>query len=643
MLDQVFPAISGGCRFVGVTVQLTGGKLATDRLKLVVRLGSSMTPCTARARSQRKGASRTSKFDVWKAALFQLEKDRQDYNSLDVKRVTGSLGSAKQWLNSLALFQRLATLRVRGDATLTNSVASSCNVNNGPWITPLKLLHSLQAAGIKPDGFSFGVCVKALNGIVLQRGSAWEEAYELLTLQYSRQSQLSPVVWGTVLDTMGKARRWKMGLDLLMSMWLAPRPKVDAHCVNVIISGGSWRMSLELLSVDAVDEVSFNSAMANLEGDQGPLVWGLFSKMRALSIEPTEVTYGTAANVFGSAWSSALQSIFHGRWASTAPNIVSFGACLNACQKGGNWKSALTLIQSPSFASLQLNAPCSGAALNSCSMGRQWTSALSFLYCLAGSAIGLTMPMLGAAMAACEGAVDDPDFVDVLEGNMPHCDAQETLWQRTLCFYNICSLPDSGKRGTPVRKKLAPDLVTIGIGVSACGKGEQWAKSLQLIEMAKLQQLEPTPTILNSVLNGMDRALCWTQSLALLALFEEERLNLDSLSLRSIMQASEASSNHLQSLGCGLEGKGRRITKIKNALRARCVYIIAVSVFVCCGCLIACNYDLTQSYTFICTDAPDLLLQVSKDARLPHAYRGLDRNRGCPDLLNTRSANYPNT
>lgn len=521
-----------------------------------------MNPCLAtRVRNShpaRKGAApRAHKVAVWKAALSQLERDQQDCSNLDVKRVASRLGSAKQWLNALALFQRVAAVRVRHDATLTNSIASACNFNTGPWKTSLKLLHSLPTAGIPPDAFSCGVCVKALNGIVLSRGIAWEEAYDLLALQYSQHSQLSPIVWGTVLDTMGKARGWKLALNLLMSMWLnTPRsPSPDAQCVNVVITSAGlegWRASLDLLLVDNVDEISFNSAMANLQGDfQQALVWGLLSRMRSLAIEPSEVTYGTAANAFGSAWSSALQSLSCGMWSSTAPNVVAFGACLNACQKSANWKTSLTLIQSLDLASLQLNAPCSGAALNSCSMGRKWGRALALIHGFNCFPIRLTMPMVGAAMAGCQGAVDDPDFVDLLAGGMPDHDAGKTLWQRTLCFFNLPDLAQPAKSGIQAQqRKLAPDLVTIGIGVSACGKGEQWTKSLQLLEFAKLQKVEPTPTVLNSVLDGMDRALCWTQSLAMLTLFEQERLHLDSLSFRSIMQASEASSNHLQSLGC---------------------------------------------------------------------------------------------
>ena len=177
--------------------------------------------------------------------------------------------------------------------------------------------------------------------------------------------------------------------------------------------------------------------------------------------------------------------------------------------------------------------------------------------------------------------------------------------------FNLPDLAQPAKSGIQAQqRKLAPDLVTIGIGVSACGKGEQWTKSLQLLEFAKLQKVEPTPTVLNSVLDGMDRALCWTQSLAMLTLFEQERLHLDSLSFRSIMQASEASSNHLQSLGCRcfmIFHRGQE--EYKNV-----PFVFDLVLF-------------TPGFAFTVN------LLLPKDARLHRWHRALDWNKGCPDLL----------
>ena len=505
------------------------------------------------------GGFKHRKADLWKVSLCKLEADR--HKKLDVKRAVGNLGIAKQWLHALELLNYSATQSVRCDAALANSIANTCNFHHGPWKIPLQLLHSLSDEGIKPDAFSCGVGMKALNGIALQQGTAWTDAYHwLLAFQKDCSHCLSVIVWGTVLDTMGRAAVWKMAVNLLKSMGAsAPgSPNPDSQCVNIVITSGNWetwRMSLGLLSADTVDEVSFNSAIVKLRGAfSAALIWGLLSRMRTLAIEPSEVTYGTAANGFGSAslWSSAFQSLSSGMWASTAPNIVSFGACLNASQKSGAWRSALKLLDALSIASLQLNAPCAGATLNSCGICRQWSSTLALLQRISCLAIGLSMPMLGAAMAACQGAVDDPDFLERVEspdanGNV---NALPTLWERALSFYNLPETTRPRKPAPKTQAKLAPDLVTIGIGVSACGKGEQWPTSLQLLEFAKLHRVEPSPTVLNSVLDGMDRAMCWTQSLAMLALFEQERLALDSLSFRSMIQASEASSDFLQKPSC---------------------------------------------------------------------------------------------
>ena len=537
---------------------------------------AALKTCSSPSSKGGFGGFKHRKADLWKVSLCKLEADR--HKKLDIKKAVGNLGIAKQWLHALELLNYSATQSVRCDAALANSVANTCNFHHGPWKIPLQLLHSLSDERIKPDAFSCGVGMKALNGIALRQGTAWTDAYHrLLAFQKDCSHCLSVIVWGTVLDTMGKAAVWKMAVNLLRSMGAgAPgSPNPDSQCVNVVITSGNWetwRMSLVLLSADTVDEVSFNSAIVKLrDAFNAALIWGLLSRMRTLAIEPSEVTYGTAANGFGSAslWSSAFQSLTSGMWASTAPNIVSFGACLNASQKSGTWRSALKLLDALSIASLQLNAPCAGAALNSCGICRQWSSTFALLQRISDLAIGLSMPMLGAAMAACQGAVDDPDFLDFTvdawpDANGKNANALPTLWERALSFYHLPETTRPRKPGTKTQAKLAPDPVTIGIGVSACGKGEQWPTSLQLLEFAKLHRVEPSPTILNSVLDGMDRAMCWTQSLAMLALFEQERLALDSLSFRSMIQASEASSNCLQNPSCKTSGAGTMYRNCKQ-------------------------------------------------------------------------------
>ena len=482
----------------------------------------------------------------WKEAVLQLGED------WDVKRAAGSLSDAKQWRKAFEVLRHSATFRARLDSTLANSVANACNFKTGPWNKCLQLLYTLPLSGIKPDAFSSGIGAKSFGHLPFS-ARLWECALHFLLAYESCLGSLNPIVWGTILDVVGRASGWCTAAALLASMLSdAPRrPKPDTLCLNVVISGSqeAWATGLQLLSSSIrLDEVSFNSGMANLEGRNGRLVWKLFSQMRCRNIEPSRVTYGTAANVFASTseWRSAFQSLYHGMWASTAPNIITFGACLNGCQKGGAWRNALQLVDEIYVSSLQLNAPCSGATLNSCGSCQEWSYTLKLLQWLRSIAMPLSLPMFGAAMAACEGAVDDPDIPRLAPA----------LWEWTLGFFEM--LKSENTKSSRLTG-LTPDLVTIGIGASACGKGGKWPSCLRFIEISREYRIQPSTTLFNSVLDGLDRGRCWDQSLALLTLFQDQRFNLDSLSIRSLMQASEESSNHMQMLGS--KGSACRLEK----------------------------------------------------------------------------------
>lgn len=475
----------------------------------------------------------------WRWALLQL---RDDW---DVKRATGHLSDAKQWLQALALLQKSASFRAQLDSTLGNSAANACVFKTGPWHRCLHLLHILQQAGIKQDVFSCGIGAKSFSNLACN--SVWQRVCRFGVNCENCLGCLSPIVWGTVLGVVGRAGQWGMALALLASMiWGAPRrPQPDTLCLNVVISGSrqAWSLAAGLLSQPTiqVDEVSFNSAMANFASNVR-LVWELFAQMPRRTVEPSQVTYGTAVNTFASAseWRSALQCLCHGKWASTTPNIITFGACLNACHKGGSWRCALQLMDEICEASLQPNAPCSGAAVSSCGTCRQWSHSLGLLYSLPHAAVPQSLPMLGAAMAACEGAIDEPDIVGL--GDL---DMRPTLWESVLNIFRM--LKKNDKTGS----KLRPDLVTMGIGVSACGKGGKWPSCLHFLDLTKGQRVVPSMTLLNSVLDGLDRggSGCWRRSLEILGLLHQERIDLDSLSIRSLMKASEANSNYVQTLG----------------------------------------------------------------------------------------------
>ena len=132
------------------------------------------------------------------------------------------------------------------------------------------MLHLLPEKGMRPDVFSCGISAVTLSGLAKP---LWRRAEYLLQSFSAADLQLGTVAWGTILDATSKAGIWEAALGLLTSMCLGG-PVPDTHCLNVVISAAgrsqSWQQAVSLLSPRMSDEVSFNSALAALEGRKKP-------------------------------------------------------------------------------------------------------------------------------------------------------------------------------------------------------------------------------------------------------------------------------------------------------------------------------------------------------------------------------------
>ncbi|CAJ1383539.1 unnamed protein product [Effrenium voratum] len=421
-----------------------------------------------------------------------------------LKRCLGLKENWKMQGEAVGLLAAARERRNRQDTISYNSVAG--------------VLHLLPEKGMRPDVFSCGISAVTLSGLAKP---LWRRAEYLLQSFSAADLQLGTVAWGTILDATSKAGIWEAALGLLTSMCLGG-PVPDTHCLNVVISAAgrsqSWQQAVSLLSPRMSDEVSFNSALAALEGGNASLSWALLSQMRRLKLEPGHVTYGSCTNVLGSShlWPDALHCLSFASWSGTAPNIITWGACANAMR--GIWAKASNLLGAIRRAQLQATAPCAGAALSAAGGCRQWSQGLAQLATFAARGLA-TMPMLGAAMSALDGEEDAVRWRQVLE---------------------MCRAPATD---------MAPDLFGLGMGASACGKGGAWSRAVEVLQLTKLRRMEPSLTMCNAVLDGLDRSESWAQSLLLLRLVEGD-LSVDSLSLRSLLQASEASGAAQQMPGC---------------------------------------------------------------------------------------------
>ena len=473
----------------------------------------------------------------WRRAVLRLD---ATLTETQVKNGFGTLVRAKQWLQAAQLLGTASSSSVRLDAAAYNAAASACNSARSSslaWRLAAWSMNWIRQLGLEVDVFSYGAAAVTYSNLVARFSSSfWNHASSLLGRAQLATVRLSVVAWGSVLDASSKAGQWRGAAALVRAMQHGDGPVPDTHCINVLLSSvsrasrESWQLGLDFFRAAAtsvgLDEVSFNAALLLLEGSESAVeAWTLISMMRRASIRPSQVTYGTAARTFGisSAWSCAVETLCVGSLSGVPSSIVAYGAALDACQRGGAWTVAMLLLHSICTVQLESNAPACGAAITAAGNCHQWSHALSLLGQASTVSIPTTAPTLGAVMSACEGAA-----ADGLEAFSPDSAAR---WQQVLdLFQRIQALG-------------VPDLPMIGSSVSACSKGQQWLRALGFLGFAGTSRVQPSLVVVNAALDGLDRAGHWAGASSLLASVSQNLVQVDSLGLRSIMQAAQVGSS----------------------------------------------------------------------------------------------------
>ncbi|CAE7672218.1 EMB2654 [Symbiodinium pilosum] len=86
-----------------------------------------------------------------------------------------------------------------------------------------------------------------------------------------------------------------------------------------------------------------------------------------------------------------------------APDVVSYGATISACEKGGKWQEALGLLDWMLQIRLLPSDICRfNAAISACEKTGHWEQALALLRALRNAAPSAEVITFNAAISACE-------------------------------------------------------------------------------------------------------------------------------------------------------------------------------------------------------------------------------------------------
>ncbi|CAK9047939.1 unnamed protein product [Durusdinium trenchii] len=277
-----------------------------------------------------------------------------------------------------------------------------------------------------------------------------------------------------------------------------------------------------------------------------------------LQLQPPTSAYGSSAQ-----WQLALDTLqqlcledlelfglqrYSGK-AREMPNVISFSACMNACEKGSRWEMALDLLSQMPEAQIEPNFISFGTALSALSKGEAWKEALQLLCELPERGIETGMISMNAALSACGRASKwqeatalffkahrqtlQPSVVS-FSAAISACE-RGSQWESALCLFEdmqsseitpntisfsaVISACEKGGHWALALHFLSltkdADVICYSAAMSACEKGEQWPSALQLLQQMPLRRCAPNTVSYNAAISACENGSCWEEALQL--------------------------------------------------------------------------------------------------------------------------------
>jgi len=212
--------------------------------------------------------------------------------------------------------------------------------------------------------------------------------------------------------------------------------------------------------------------------------------LRAEGLQPTVVTFGALISACekGGQWQLSCGLLEQMRSERVQPNVVAFSAAVSACGRAKHWASALELFARRGEIGVEANRVAFNAAIAACGRGGQWPAALDLLFRqMRLVRLGPNAITCGAAVSACERAHRWRGALDLLahmrrrglEVNaISYCSALRACakgkqWEVALSLF--CRMRGDG---------VQPDAAALRVVTAACAAEQLWAKALEVLRLA---------------------------------------------------------------------------------------------------------------------------------------------------------------
>ncbi|CAJ1445574.1 unnamed protein product [Effrenium voratum] len=451
---------------------------------------------------------------------------------LNLRVYTALIGACRsRWQAAIHLLRRLQGEQQEGDAVLYSRCISA-GLKGKRWQLAFGLLEELDCAGIERDLFIFNAAISACEA-----ANSWPAALRFLAV-----SRVSDVVSLTsTIAACEKFRAWTITLALLVwaqGAWAQANLVTHNTCVSACSKAAGWPQALGVLHDITADLISYNSVTSGLGK---ALLWQeamqMLGSLQANSLVADGFSYSAVIHTCGLAglWLQACAL------AAVCPRDgVVRNSALEACAKGSQWRAASQLFLG------QPERPSRGrfvGLFKALSGARQWARALCLLQ-EAGEEFGDTIAWNTVTRCALE-ADAWPAALAVLahmELQLLRTDTRmyaETLgtlgrntqWQLCWSLCQTCQ-PDMYMCTTSATAALRAgswqavfwqfqlggsqfDAVARNLAISACDTGSQWWGSFGILDSFEVYELEIDVVTLTSVMSACEKSARWPHAVCL--------------------------------------------------------------------------------------------------------------------------------
>jgi len=333
--------------------------------------------------------------------------------------------------------------------------------------------------------------------------------------------------------------RIDIAAELLQSM----EDNVTAHAHERIISGyarrGRWQDAYRTLS--AMEEAFGSSEDTN--NSKGNVIDGKEITTPSLNIYQTVLVAFAKANQFNH-MNSLLTRM---RRRGVRPNVYTYNSLLKICASSASASEALSLLsQCQREPGVKPDLITYTTTMKACARGRQEDKVRELFRAAKDMGMELDVYFYTTAMDACA------------KGR------KRDSWSNALLL-----LDEMKEKG------IAPNEVTYGVAVAACGNGGQWKRALELLDQMRAMDLKINTITYNSAIAALskgartnsgdsDTDLLWQKALDLMKCMEKEGVRRDSFTFSSAISTCGAAGQWQEAVNLikAMKGDGIRPNKV---------------------------------------------------------------------------------